>query len=69
MKLRYEIRSGRKGKGKVLARAICFYGYHSQSEAIKKLEKKVGGMIEFMDENNIDKFEAVDYIPDPFERG
>ncbi len=67
-KIRYEVRAGRMGTGRVIAKATCVFLLRDQERAIRKIAMKVGG-IEFMNENNINKFEAADYIPDPFERG
>jgi hypothetical protein len=69
-RIRYEVRAGRKGKGRVLAKASCVLGYWFQKHAREKIEKKLGG-IEFLDwekDTNLKKFEAAGYIPDPYER-
>ena len=67
-KIRYEVRAGRMGKGRVLAKATCVFLLYDMERATKKISIKVGG-IEFMNNHNMDKFRAANYIPDPFERG
>lgn len=66
-KLRYEIRAGRKGTGRMLAGEMCVFLCSSQERAIKRIAERVGG-IEYMDADNISKFIAAGYIPDPYER-
>lgn len=41
-KIRYEVRAGKKGKGRILAKVNCVFGYKSQFDAIWKLKKKLG---------------------------
>ena len=70
IRIRYEIRAGRKGKGRILAKASCLWGYVYQKTAQDKIAKRVGG-VEFMDwekPESVAKFEAANYIPDPYER-
>lgn len=67
-KLRYEIRAGKKGAGRVLGKATCVFSAISMELATRKLAEKVGG-IEWMDADNVGKFIAAGYVPDPFERG
>src|SRR5687767_4681221 len=70
IKIRYEVRAGKKGKGRILAKASCLWGWVHQKAAGEKIAKKLGG-IEFMDwekSESIAKFEAAGYIPDPYER-
>lgn len=67
IRLRYEVRAGKKGTGRILAKASCRWGYHPQKAAQDKIKKKVGEL-EFMDEHNIEKFERAGYIPNPYER-
>lgn len=43
-KIRYEIRRGQKGTGKVLASESCTFGYFSQKAATDKLAALVGGI-------------------------
>ena len=69
-KIRYEVRAGKKGRGQVLAKAVCIFRLYDQEQARKKITAKVGG-IEFMhwnDPKSVEKFESAGYIPDPFER-
>jgi hypothetical protein len=41
--IRYEVRAGRNGKGRVLAVANCKFGYLSQAKAMERIIKKLGG--------------------------
>ena len=66
-KIRYEIRAGKKGTGKTLARVSCVFLAYSQDAAMKKLSRKVGGL-EFIGAENMDKFADAGYVPDPFGR-
>jgi hypothetical protein len=54
-RIRYEVRAGRNGKGKLLAKEKCTWGYISQKVATDKIAKKLGGL-EFCNENNYEKF-------------
>ncbi len=69
-KIRYEVRAGKKGRGRILAKATCIFLLHDQKRAIQKISKKVGGLefVRWSDEKSVAKFEAAGYIPDPFER-
>lgn len=67
-KFRYEIRAGRKGTGRTLAKATCVFLASSQERATKKIAEKVGGIEWFDYDKNREKFEKAGYIPDPFER-
>lgn len=69
-KLRYEVRAGKKGRGRVLAKAVCVFLLQDQMRATKKISQKVGGLehIMYSDPESVKKFEAAGYIWDPFER-
>jgi hypothetical protein len=69
-RIRYEVRAGKKGKGRILAKEKCVLGYWLQKAAQDKIKQKLGG-VEFMDwvnEESRKKFEDAGYIPDPYER-
>jgi hypothetical protein len=65
IRIRYVVRAGRKGTGRVLAQTRCRWGARFQDAAFQKISDQLGG-IEWMDVDNIEKFEAAGYIPDPY---
>ena len=67
LKIRYQVRAGKKGTGRILASEDCKFGARSQDTAMEKLRKTLNG-IEFPDAYNLEKFEAAGYIPDPYAR-
>jgi hypothetical protein len=55
----YEVRAGKKGTGRVLAKANCVFLCSSQENAMQRLSKQVGGLEFVADDNsNLAKFEA-----------
>jgi hypothetical protein len=67
IRIRYVVRVGKKGTGRVLALADCRWGARSQDATYQKISDQLGG-IEWMDAVNTEKFEAAGYIPDPYGR-
>lgn len=49
-RIRYEVRSGREGKGRTLGVASCTWGYKSETQAFERLKKKLGGIHIILDE-------------------
>lgn len=43
IKITYELRAGRKGKGRLLARQECVWGAHPQRQAMTEIAHKVEG--------------------------
>jgi len=44
-RIRYEIRAGRKGTGRVLATAKCIFNLRDEERAARRMEKKIGKIV------------------------
>lgn len=51
-RIRYEIRAGRKGTGRILAKATCVSTYRDEERAKQRMEKKIGKIVISEEDND-----------------